>query len=469
MKPRRGSRQSAIAERESATVQFVRSLRPARPTGARPRSCGCGRTGGGCAVERPGPQGQCGCGPARLSALRQPHLAPYARVPYSPQRAAVLTRPSLGRITPIDETATCIPGPLTECLRRAIDAFNVRHPPIPFERRWTSREAALVDIEAAVCRAEMFAGTPSCGMDDTLLYEFFRPTPPGVCNHLAIDMNVFLLEKFAGDVFSFTRWLGGSTMTGTRDFWMIPTRDRSDIEPYPDPSEGPFLQPGMKPLLSCGSSPAVPVPRINPARVPLAWARGPAARSIVGRPAFINVLYGSVEVARRAARRALLEVIWTMRRGRLGGGARRTFDCWFGRTSLSESEVLDILEDTYADLGDAPIYEIDEANAVMYITDPGELRSLPERMAIGPASTFVDSEPAFIGLFPAWSLRELRVGVVLHEGFHYADMRFRGHEPTAPYNAFRFQGFVSDLARIPYDRAVLVRYVEGVADCAGGG
>lgn len=204
------------------------------------------------------------------------------------------------------------------------------------------------------------------------------------------------------------------------------------------------------------------VRRIDPERVPgrrNLGGLGVARRLPTG---LLTPVYytNPVEIARRQAREALLRVIWQMRRGPLTGEARRIFDCWFGATDLTEGDVRSILLDAYTDLGSAPIVELppDPEAASVWLNDPSDQMLLPWLIENGaPGYTFVRSRPRLIGLLPGWRDRGIQTGVVLHESFHFADDRFYGHEPENAYNAFRFQGFVSELSGLPYDHAVVAR------------
>jgi len=146
-----------------------------------------------------------------------------------------------------------------------------------------------------------------------------------------------------------------------------------------------------------------------------------------------------IEHARLRAREALWWAVYYLGTG-LTPRQRERFNCWFAGTGLSEAAVRAILQRVFDALRNAEI-----------VADLGPGGAGATERDVPAETQVTGSRSGFIIVYhPFFDTPEWEASVIVHEGCHFDDPeRFTGH--TGAYNAFRFEGFVSELTGLPFD------------------
>ncbi len=201
----------------------------------------------------------------------------------------------------------------------------------------------------------------------------------------------------------------------------------------------------------------------------------------LGGPAPIPLTdHEAIELARRHVGLALQHARSRFDRG-LTSAERAILDCWFpGATSLEVDTVRSLLRRATDQLSMASIVPVrSELDSPIHTEAHREAHRVAIESTGFSALAVVHVDPRtpadsallpvadrYIAVYPQWFTSPNGYSILLHEVFHLVDPRgFQGH--AGFLNAYRFQGFVSDLEGLPYLRGTVTSRVPEASTCAG--
>lgn len=388
------------------------------------------------------------------------------------------TRQTLRRERGLCIQRAALPSHLFDCLTRAIDYANAEAPPLDPGDAWIDPRTGTRFARARDSCSKIRTDAAEYLMNrDSVWPVRFQEELERSCSSVTELANAMGVPPSA---FSVTAWIVAAT--GYYGAYTLPYEETMGCI-APD-----FDTPGSDStwvLLSEQGRRGTPsnlgyytLPPIVPLRSTLC-ALG--RRNVEPRTGGIirRALFGptELETAVQRAIRAIREVLGALRAfraGRPNEELRRALDCWFpGHTEADLDAIEEMLQEMEGALEEAIVFEYTtDTMATGYPgVEPDDITAAFDANDGRPAQA-LPGTPA-IAVYPssaAWR-QPYFATILVHEAAHLAGSRLRfprpvGHLPGSTYNAYRFQGFVSQVFHLSYRVANVAGHVTGASGCA---